>query len=228
MKRIYFIIAMLAIAVPCLALPLDLNNDTLFYSSGGMTATYNWDNSGTYLSWNIQPVGEDMWHYEYVWHTDGADLSHIIIEVSEGAEEEDFTNWEYEYAEVAEGEPTDPEWFSPSDSGNSNPGLPGSIYGFKLNTDPSVPMFGFSFDTWRSPVWGDFYAKDGKQGHGPDGTFTYAYNAGFTAEDANDGLHIARPDGCQVRVPDGGLTVLLLGISLLGVEALRRRLYARS
>ena len=74
-------------------------------------------------------------------------------------------------------------------------------------------------------MWGDFYAKDGtfkdtQQGPGHDVT---AWNTGFLSADANDGNHIARPDG-STQVPDAGGTMALLGIGVTGVAALRRRL----
>lgn len=206
------------------ALPLNLLGDTLQFSDG-ITATPNWSTSGTWLSWEITAMEGDLWHYEYVWHTDGADLSHIIIEVTEGAPGSDFWDWEYAYSGVQEGDPTF-GWFGP-DQGSSNLGMPGSIYGFVLNTTEDTPIFGFEFTTWRAPVWGDFYAKDGKHNSGgPDAGFTYAYNVGFSLEDGNDGLHIARPNG-QVQIADGGLTVALLGATLMGVSMLRRRLAVR-
>lgn len=220
MKRSLLIAAVWGAGLPCMALPLNLFNDTLEYRQGGMVATANWDTDGSWLHWNISETASGLWHYEYLWHTDGAELSHITIELTENAGRKDFWNWSYQFAGV---EPLDPQfgWFSP-DTGNSNPGMPANLFGFTLNTLPSVPMFGFSFDTWRSPVWGDFYAKDGHHNPGgPNGGFTYAYNAGFLAADANDGFHIARPNG--VRISDGGLTLGLLGVAIIGIQSLRRR-----
>lgn len=205
------------------AAPLDLFNDTLYHDSGdGIVATPNWNNEGTWINWNITSMAPDLWRYEYVFHTDGADISHITLELTIGAVAADFSNWEYMYSDVEAEDPTF-GWFSPDD-GNSNPGMPESIYGVKLNLVADSPVFGFSFDTWRSPVWGDFYAKDGRQGdrNGPDRGFTYAYNAGFAMEDANDGYHIAVPNGHAVSDP--GTTASLLALAMAGIGAFRRRL----
>jgi len=222
-KLIAVMIAGWMMAQGASALPLNLLNDTVNYSSG-IHATPNWDNNGTWLSWNIVQTENSLWRYEYVWHTDGRDLSHIIIEVTEGAALSDFSNFEYLYSGVESDSPT-VGWFSP-DQGRSNPGMPGPLYGIKFDLSQDTPIFGFSFETWRSPVWGDFYAKDGRHG----GNDTYAYNQGFALPDDNDGFHIAVPNGFSdtTRVPDGGVTVGLLGLAVLGLGLLRWRFIARA
>lgn len=226
MKKIYLTAAIvmgLFVVQSISALPLNLLNDTIAFDTG-IHATPNWnvipgqDNSGTWLSWNITQVN-DVWRYEYLWHTDGRDLSHIILQVSEGAGANDFWNWQFQYSGIEDS----PEigWFG---QGPSNPGIPGSVYGFKLDLEDDTPIFGFSFETWRSPVWGDFYAKDGKY----EGSDVYAYNLGFLDADVNDGRHIAVPNGRLIRIADGGLTVGLLGLALLSISFIRRRLVARA
>ncbi len=196
------------------ALGLDLYSDTLRYSSGGITATYDWNNNGTWLSWDIVDLGDGLWDYTYTWHTDHKALSHIILELTDGAILCDFSDW-------SGGTPAAGDFttYSPSDPGNSNPNLPGAVYGVKIpGGGGECTEYTFSFTTWHQPVWGDFYAKDGKS----SGIETLAYNAGFLLEDANDGFHIARPDGRVV--PDGTLTVLLLGGALISIDMLRRKL----
>lgn len=228
MKTLTITMLVAGVTLQSYATPLDLYNDSLYHSGGGVVATPNWNTPGTWLHWNITRTEDNLWHYEYVWKTDGANLSHIIVELSYGAAAQDFSNWAYSYSGVQKG---DPEfgYFSPTDPGNCNPGLPGSIYGFKLNPVADTRTFGFSFDTWRSPVWGDFYAKDGKHNKGDsNGEFTYAYNTGFTAVDANDGYHIARPNGQSTPVNDAGLTATLLGLALISIESLRRRIQTRA
>lgn len=208
-----------AITMASAAWGLNIESDTLYYSSGGIVATYDWNNADTWLSWEIQPIDEtDLWSYEYTWHTSGADLSHLLLEVTEEAVAEDFTDWEGAVG-------TGFGFYDPADPGNSNPGLPGSVYAFKITPGGDCNAFTFSFVTWHAPVWGDFFAKDGKQG----GAWCMAYNAGFLADDANDGYHIPRPNGREPwePVPDGGSTVALLGGVLLGLGALKRMLGGR-
>lgn len=206
------------------AVPLDLYSDTLTFESGGIVATANWDHPGTWLNWNILQVDPDLWHYEYVWHTDGSDLSHIVLELTEGAVAADFGNWQTTYAGVESGSP-EFGWFS-ADQGASNPGMPSAVYGLKLDIASDTDVFGFSFDTWRAPVWGDVYAKGGRHAVGTDavGGFTYAYNTGLTVEDVdlNDGYHVAVPNGYAVSDP--GVTAALLGLAMAGIDRMRRRL----
>lgn len=222
MKKFIIALTVIALAAPVFAVPLDLYNDTLYWDDQdtGIVATPNWNNEGTWFSWNITSQTPGLWRYEYVWQTDGADLSHITLELTEGAVAEDFSNWQYLYASVENGE-AEFGWFEP-DTGNSNPGMPASIYGFKLDLASDSAVFGFSFETWRPPVWGDFYAKDGR--HNPGGLddgFTYAYNAGFAAPDANDGYHAAVPNGHSVSDP--GSSAALVGLAVAGIATLRRR-----
>jgi hypothetical protein len=200
---------------------LSLYQDTLTWSSGGITATPTWNDDDTSLSWDIVNLGNGYWDYTYTWNTQYKDLSHILIELSEGAtlSSEEFWDWSGNINWAGSGVD---DWTEQQ----GNPGIPGSLFGLKVDPTPDTTSFTFSFTTWHSPVWGDFYAKDGKVA----GSDTLAYNSGFLLADANDGLHIARPNGRtpNTSIPDGGLTAVLLGISLLGVEALRRRLHKRA
>ncbi len=216
----------IALAVACMmaaqgALALNLYNDTLTWASGGITATANWDNDGTWLSWDIAQNPDSSWTYAYTWKTVGRDLSHLIFEVTEGAELSEFTDWWFS-AELETGSP-ELGWVIPPHPGN--PGLPGPIYGIKMDLDEDTPIFSFSFSTMRAPVWGNFYAKDGRI---PGGDDVFAYNAGFLnpVKDGSGG-HIAVPNGPSpgppVLISDGGLTLGLLGLSLFGMGLIRRR-----
>jgi hypothetical protein len=203
-----------------MGLPVSSDNyiGTVSYDTG-IYATPNWNNEGTWLNWNITQLEQDLWRYEYTWSTDGRDLSHIIIGVTEGAALDDFWNWSYNY----QVESSSPQvgWFGP---GPGNPGMPDDLYGLKLDLAQDTPVFQFSFETWRSPVWGDFYAKDGRY----QGGDVYAHNVGFGTPGNDQGLHIAVPNGLQpptiILIPDGGLTLGLIGFALLGLGFVRRRL----
>ena len=210
----------IAVAVACMvaaqgALALNLLNDTLTWASGGITATANWNNDATWLSWIIVQNPDSSWTYVYTWKTSGRDLSHLVFEVTVGAELSEFTDWSF----TADLETDSPVlgWITPPDSGN--PGLPGPIYGIKMDLDENTPVFSFSFNTMRAPVWGNFYAKDGKL----DGNDVYAHNVGFGETPKSDnGRFIAVPNGPHT-VSDGGITLGLLGLSLFGMGLVRRR-----
>ena len=157
----------------------------------------------------------------YTWSTPRKNLSHIIIEVSPGAVASDFIFGANELVTM-----NGIDTYSAATEGNSNPGMPGAMYGMKISPNEGTTLITFSFESWRAPVWGDFYARDGVQG--PDHIDVYAYNSGFLdpdpTSDAGDSKHIVVPDGSSSPVPEPG-TMLLLGLGLIGIGIIMRELF---
>jgi len=209
-------LGMMGMSVQAALVPLNLLNDEMRWATtdSPINATRNWDNTDTYIAWQIEAIGGGEWRYHYTWSSVGRDLSHLIIEITDGAKAVDFYDWKFSHALEK-----DPQFGTYVGTGNSgsNPHMPTPIYGFKLDFDEDTPMVTFAFTTLHSPTWGDFYAKDGNS------IPTRAFNVGFSAAGvggANDGTRIAVPNG--IPVPDGGLTAMLLGLGLLGLGGLKR------
>ena len=116
--------------------------------------------------------------------------------------------------------------FSPKGPGNSNPGLPGSLYGLKFggfgSTEGSNGEWNFNFTSDRAPMGGDFYAMGGND--------TFAYNSGFGEGEGGKGAKILVPDTVtnqdtviqRISISEPG-TLLLFGSGLLGITVWRRR-----
>ncbi len=211
-------VAFLMLGVAANAITLDLYSDTLTYADGGINATTDWNNDNTWISWEIFEIETGIWSFTYEWNTTGRDLSHIIIEVTDDAPEEDFWDWEF----GADIEANSPDFDTFVQDG-SNPEMPNDIYGFKINLNEDTPVFTFSFLTTHAPVWGDFYAKDGNSI--PTRAYNMAFSTGPAGSGNDQGEHLAVPNG--VPVPDTGITALLLGQALLLLGLLKSRLSRR-
>jgi len=131
---------------------------------GGQWAT------GWGISWSISGDNVNGWDFTYTLTSEERSLSHLILQVSASVTSENVnslvTDWRgFTSLTVAD--------FSPSGPGQSNPGLPGTLHGMKLEGGLLSFPVALSFHSHKMPVWGDLYAKDGNN---PE---TYAYNAGF-------------------------------------------------
>ena len=150
-------------------------------------------------------------HYKYTFtpSPDAPSWSHFILEVSQEGDLPafDLSNpMDFSGAGVFEDE--DPTFYGPSPS---NPGIPGTIFGIKYDTTASGSGSTVEFDSYRLPMWGDFYIKGGRS--------PYAYNSGFGAL---DGANILVPDGAYVPLPGA----FLLGLVGLGAAGMKLRKYA--
>lgn len=181
---------------------------------GGLVGTEQWADGGAVLNWDISIGGKGDpagFHYVYSFNVGAKDISHAIIEVSDNFKLEDLAkvtyNGKYELGTFGK------------EQGNSNPGIPGNIYGIKFSA--SSKNIVIDFWTNRAPVWGDFYSKDGKNG----GNDVYAYNTGFGTEPSKDYIgNIARPDTSTVPVPEPICTVLFGALGAAGIAMRRKKL----
>lgn len=221
-----FVIASLAVAahaVPVLGTAVD----EAYYTGSRDVVDGHLTGSGVYatsfvISWTITEEN-GVYHYQYDLSGLEQNLSHLIIQVSDNFTIEDIWN---ATQTMANG---DPQTYSPSDPGESNPGLPNSIFGIKFS-GAAGDTYTVEFDSDRAPMWGNFYAKDGKMPR--TDIVNYAYNNGLanlTSENILD--FIAVPDTVgngddeEPVIPEP-MTLGLVGIGLgmTGLVWRRRRI----
>ena len=173
-------------------------------AGGGLYATQQWSGGTTgdpnaSLSWVVDDTSNlGFWTYAYSWATEAKDLSHIIIEVSDtftvaGNINKTGTTAGYSLAT-----------YTADNNGNSNPMLPGSLYGLKWGGNGTT--LSLSIVTDRMPMWGNVYAKDGVDNTGVGKFDVYAYNTGFlfdtVAAIANGNAYDPTNGRAWVLVPD--------------------------
>ena len=207
MKKLILAVALVFMMAP-LASALTYTGSLM--SPSGVNAYGYWGEMGFKISWQIEDQADGSWLYKY-WLTDAkdnpwttAEVSHFTLEISPNAAESDF-------------------WFDNQDN------LPGDLeFGSMDGLGSAMKMdWGateYSFYSWKSPVWGDFYAKDG---YAQSDVLNEAYNAGFSNPDPMDGPangsignKILRPDTDSV-IPEPG-TMLLMGLGLAGAGIVRK------
>lgn len=215
MKRLRLALIVLAICVASLhATPI---TGCLNTSIGGLVSGGDWvsANGGYCVTWTITENASD-WHYEYTFYDEsrgslGMDTSHFIIELSKNIELSDLYNF------TGDVDPEDGLELGIFGSAGGNPGFPTgkSIYGIKINLGLDQTTVGF--DSNRSPMWADFYAKDGKF----EDEWNYAYNSDLGIEVANPNDYSGEPvdeEGnalVKILAPDTipePMTVCLLGL----------------
>jgi len=224
MKKIFticlYVMSLLSIATGALALPYTgfLESDLTLYATDGW-ATGTTTPSNAKLSWIVDDTtNSGYWTYNYTFTVAQKGISHVIIEVSEN-----FT-----IENIIQGTTPGGELSNYSQAqGNSNPGMPGAgVYGIKWDTSGGPLTFLWTIVTDRAPMWGDFYAKDGKDNQ----IDVYAYNINFgqstnaSIGDGNASGWALVPDTTAVPEP---ATMLLLGSGLLGLAGFARKRFKK-
>ncbi len=166
------------------------------------------------IIWSIIANANGTFTYNYYFTrlldevTELIEISHFILELSPGCVVEGQSDCVWGFRGSQEFRE---DWNS-GGPGNSNPGMPGSIYGVKFDEERSQ----YSFTSDRIPVWGNFYAKKGNSG---------LWNLGLEDISSDQVLHfIPRPDTFVPggEIPEPG-TMLLLGAGLALAGLLHRQ-----
>jgi len=189
------------------------------FSEGGL-AGY-WPSDFT-IQWDItRDLANAVWTYEYTLYANCKDVSHFLLELTQGDGFGDILNPRIQFGDGG-WEPLSVEGPRTWDgqNGNSSPGWPDgqSMYGIKFDTGGGIVSY--AFETSRDPVWGNFYVKSGKH----EGDWVYAYNKGFSKKDfdSDDKLDfIVRPNGGTPPVVPEPASYLLF-VAGSGVFAYRR------
>ncbi|NSW58350.1 MAG: PEP-CTERM sorting domain-containing protein [Armatimonadetes bacterium] len=224
---------------------------SLTSAGGGLVGGGGWE-TGSSFGWTVTQENQGgIWQYDYSLTVPRKDASHFIVELTSDLKPDEIALLNLKYWDGTVWKswtPTEMEIRTFYSNESCNPGMPeypdGSlshIYGIKLDL-PDVPATNlqWSFQSRRNPVWGDFYAKDGRSGE----PFAYLYNVGFLDPDPNpsspDGLPVSGnqdpPGKGKILRPDGGgndgeeITpelspgaLLLLGAVPVGIAWRRRK-----
>ena len=192
-----------------------------------------WPDYAITLNWTVTnelptAPADFPWHYSYTLSLvgdEGGGISHLIIETSPAFTAADITGLVGAVLDSVGNQARGP----------GNPGMPGDLTGLKLfPPEGEYLTLSWSFFCTRAPVWGDFFAKDGRKGGVTNILYNYNQDAlgnelGFVVGDVDptdaprDGsvdFHILRPDTFTVTVPEPA-TIALLAIG--GLALIRRR-----
>jgi len=185
-------------------------------SGSGVVGAGGWSgtgNNGFKINWSINKV-VNTYNYSYTLAgvTNGLSkaLSHWILEVTNPSTSNDFFSLNLPISSDS------PKTWTP---GGSNPNMPSNIYGIKWDTTGDPSVYTSSFSTLKNPVWGDFFAKSGKDA----GIWTTAWNTGFGTDPTSETTvftnWIPTPNGDNHKnpVPEPA-TMILVSFGFIGLS----------
>jgi hypothetical protein len=190
--------------------------------SAGIVAFNDWTaaNGGIKISWNITfDGGTNLYTYVYTFtNADGStlspDLSHWLLETSP-----DFTA-----GDIGTGSRQPIEGPVTWTEGMGNPGIPSPLFGIKFDSGSDVSA-SYTLISSKSPIWGDFYAKDGG-GVGAGSVHAYNTNCGTdptgSTMDVTGWIPVPDTNGPTTAVP-APPALVLMGIGGVGLLAARYR-----
>jgi len=166
----------------------------------GVIATAPWS-SNFKISWDVEQSG-NIFNYKYtisgIDNNLSRDVSYLVLQVSDNFTKGDIFN--IKNAVLADG----PKFFKEI----------GGLMGIKFEDIVNPSNLIIEFDSYRSPMWGSFYTKDGKF----KGVDVKAFNSGL---EFNTGSFIAVPD--TTVVPNTNTIILMIaGLFFISVIGLRK------
>lgn len=175
-----------------------------FRDSTQLVTADGWDTDegGFKIAWDISfdDGGTDLWTYAYTVTNDSGSalakaLSHWLLEVSPAITPDNVNfaipeipndNFDLLGPQTWDADPDSPNNTSPGGN-NANPNLPADIYAIKLDTgSDEVPGGTYTFKSTQSPIWGDFYGKDGVSGRPNGAEVATVWNTGIGTDPTDE------------------------------------------